>query len=272
MKNKITTMSCDGDLIRLGFMASNPRGQSWEKHVIDLPGGVFSVRNSGTICWKKQIMSIPAGQLALYKALPRHQFSSGKDWSYFWFHVPESFFEPFANVPCNTNIPSCWLSRFSPRESKQIHMELNEALACQNGNSCQEKLMETLLRLVLLRVLNSLPATQPSETPEAFSECIRALANSSSHENIDRLATRCGMSRATFFRRFRKAFGCSPIEYRHNVLISQAKILLHSTGMQIKEIAEHLHFKNEYYFSSFFRSRTGTTPTAYRKNRAVHPE
>ena len=39
-----------------------------------------------------------------------------------------------------------------------------------------------------------------------------------------------------------------------------------------KEIAEYLCFSSEYHFSNFFKSKTGISPRAYRKETDLHSE
>jgi AraC-like DNA-binding protein len=47
--------------------------------------------------------------------------------------------------------------------------------------------------------------------------------------------------------------------------LDRARTLLAEGGPSVKEIAEKLHFGNEYYFSSFFKAKTGVSPTQFRK-------
>jgi len=62
----------------------------------------------------------------------------------------------------------------------------------------------------------------------------------------------------------RKQFHMSALEMIQQRVLLEAKRLLHSSGMSIKEIAFHLGFKNLVYFSYFFRSKTTLTPSEYR--------
>ncbi|GAB4107643.1 helix-turn-helix domain-containing protein [Echinicola sediminis] len=47
----------------------------------------------------------------------------------------------------------------------------------------------------------------------------------------------------------------------------EAKRLLQSTSLTVKEVAFELGFADHAYFSNFFKSQTGTTPSGFRKNR-----
>ncbi len=92
----------------------------------------------------------------------------------------------------------------------------------------------------------------------------------SMRERIDReisvvaLAKECALSHVQLIRRFKKAFGCTPSEYIAHLRLERARALLSQTDMQIKAVAKECGFENEYYFSNFFKMRTGLCPTAFR--------
>ncbi|MEJ5962531.1 helix-turn-helix domain-containing protein [Pedobacter immunditicola] len=49
------------------------------------------------------------------------------------------------------------------------------------------------------------------------------------------------------------------------MVIQESKILLHKSALSILQIAESLHFKDQFHFSKFFKKKTGLNPSAYRK-------
>jgi len=61
----------------------------------------------------------------------------------------------------------------------------------------------------------------------------------------------------------RKQFQMSALEVIQERVLMEAKWLLHSSEMSIKEIAFHLGFKNLVYFSYFFKAKTKLTPSEY---------
>lgn len=54
------------------------------------------------------------------------------------------------------------------------------------------------------------------------------------------------------------------IQYR---VCTEAKRLLQSNALSVKEISYELGFDNHSYFSNFFKSQTGMSPSAFRENR-----
>ena len=73
------------------------------------------------------------------------------------------------------------------------------------------------------------------------------------------------LSESQIIRIFKKDLSVSPYEYILDQKLAQARLLLRSTGLMVKEIAFQLGFCDEHYFSSLFKQKTGKTPTAYRK-------
>ena len=64
---------------------------------------------------------------------------------------------------------------------------------------------------------------------------------------------------------FRSAYGITPYAYFLNKKIQLAKDMLLNTNLSVKQIANHLSFADEYYFSNVFKQKVGLSPTAYRK-------
>lgn len=63
----------------------------------------------------------------------------------------------------------------------------------------------------------------------------------------------------------KKHLGISATQLIQQRVLLEAKRLLQSTGLSIKEIAFELGFVDHAYFSNFFRNQTNITPTAFRE-------
>lgn len=80
------------------------------------------------------------------------------------------------------------------------------------------------------------------------------------------LAGQVNLNEQYFCRLFKKAIGCSPIEYINEYRIKQAKRLLEETDLQVTEICLECGYNNLGNFLQEFRKRTETTPLQYRKH------
>jgi AraC-like DNA-binding protein len=65
---------------------------------------------------------------------------------------------------------------------------------------------------------------------------------------------------------FKQYTGFSPAQYQMEIKIQKSKDLLTSTSMPVKEIAFDLNFESVSYFVTFFKSKTGMSPTEYRND------
>lgn len=86
--------------------------------------------------------------------------------------------------------------------------------------------------------------------------------------DIEMLARNLPMGYSKFRTEFKKISGQSPHEYHLTLRLEKAKELLHSTSLNINEIAYQTGFDSEYYFSKFFKKKVGISPKFYR-NRHV---
>ena len=75
------------------------------------------------------------------------------------------------------------------------------------------------------------------------------------------------ISKNTLCSRFMRVMNCSVMEYRQKVRINEAKELLVSTRLGVKEIAEKCGFSGANYFSLIFKREVGISPLNYRKSK-----
>ena len=82
--------------------------------------------------------------------------------------------------------------------------------------------------------------------------------------NLEHYAGKKGFSEAHLIRSFRHAFQTTPYEYLMNKKVETAKRLLLYSRLSVKEIAARLSFSDQYYFSNYFKRKTGAAPRTYR--------
>lgn len=82
---------------------------------------------------------------------------------------------------------------------------------------------------------------------------------------ISDLAGQVNLNEQYFCRLFKKAIGCSPVEYINEYRVRQAKHLLEKTDLPVTEVCLECGYNNLGNFLREFRRHTGTTPLQYRK-------
>ena len=104
-----------------------------------------------------------------------------------------------------------------------------------------------------------------AELPPEVEQLKNALDESlESGFKLESCAAKLGFSEAHLIRSFSQAFQTTPYEYLMNRKIETAKRLLLYSRLSIKEIAARLSFSDQYYFSNYFKRKTGASPRCYR--------
>lgn len=81
------------------------------------------------------------------------------------------------------------------------------------------------------------------------------------------VAEHCGISISGLYSLFRQKLGKTPVQMRHEILISQAVELLSNTDMSVEQISAKLEFSSPSYFRKLFKTHTGVTPLELRRDR-----
>ena len=81
---------------------------------------------------------------------------------------------------------------------------------------------------------------------------------------IEELSTIAFMQPTYFIRKFKAAFGESPIAYLNKLRIYKSLYLLASTSLSLSEIAHKVGIYDSSYFSKTFKNHCNTTPSEYR--------
>lgn len=90
---------------------------------------------------------------------------------------------------------------------------------------------------------------------------INALKNNSEQTHkIDYYAKLCNMSEGNFRRLFRAYVGKSPIEFRNEIRLANARSLLQSGEYNVSEAAETTGFTNQSFFIRLYKKKYGHTP------------
>jgi AraC-like DNA-binding protein len=83
--------------------------------------------------------------------------------------------------------------------------------------------------------------------------------------SVEKLSALACMSKATFFRVFKREFGLTPVEYIVRERLAEAKRLLRQPLMTVADVCMRAGFNNLSYFQALFKKHEGMTPGAYKK-------
>ncbi len=80
------------------------------------------------------------------------------------------------------------------------------------------------------------------------------------NEKISYYANLCGMSEVNFRRVFREYTGLSPVDYRNDIRLKNALLMIESGEYNVSETAEKCGFSNLSFFIRLFKKKYGNTP------------
>ena len=237
----------EDDLVS-GQTVCTPGYRSWYQRFIAPWGIIFVHSGRGTLSCEGKAFSPEQGTLILltpgFFARP---------------HVADALQWP-------QTIPGAGAVRFSGEEETTIGNTLREVHQLERLRPPGwNPLAMLLLESVLVRGFNRIQAVR-AEPDSAIRLAQELLLNSS--DSVDRIAARCGLSRAALFAKFRKETGISPRQYRECAMLRRAARLLEQSGLPVSEIAEQSGMPDPYYFSTRFRKFFGLSPREYRRRAA----
>lgn len=144
---------------------------------------------------------------------------------------------------------------------KELHSILG--LAKENREDCTEEIICILNRAFLKMREHAKGMDHATDPAKKMKEYLRNHADSKF--KMEELCRYISRSESQTIKIFKKAFGITPYAYFLEKKIKLAKDMLLNTNLSVKQIADHLSFADEYYFSNVFKQKTGVSPTKYRK-------
>ncbi|MGV2806326.1 helix-turn-helix domain-containing protein, partial [Clostridium perfringens] len=80
------------------------------------------------------------------------------------------------------------------------------------------------------------------------------------------LARMANISPKYFVDLFKKTFGQTTIDYLTHVRMNHAKRYLAESDDRLRDIAQRVGYKDEFYFSRIFKKKVGMSPSEYARN------
>jgi transcriptional regulator GlxA family with amidase domain len=84
--------------------------------------------------------------------------------------------------------------------------------------------------------------------------------------DVDELVTRCGLSRAQFFRAFRQSTGQTPHRYLVGLRLERARELLETSSLAVADVTRAVGMGSNAGFARLFNQRFGEQPARYRRS------
>lgn len=180
-----------------------------------------------------------------------------------------------------------YLNEFFPKEDSkskwllnydEYHFYNNEEIAflinkviriCSEKSKEKDVLADLTLKELLIRIMQSQNLKSFNDDHVGINQNPLSYvmgyikANLNEKISIDSLSNKACMSKATFYRLFKRELGISPNDYILTEKMNKAKELLSHPGNKIAAISYELGFSDSNYFIRAFKKIVGITPGAY---------
>jgi len=180
-----------------------------------------------------------------------------------------------------------YLNEFFPKEDpsskwrldyEKYHFQNNEEIAalinkvariCSERSGSKDILADLTLKELLVRIMQSQNlSTMAGDTGNANRNPLTYVlnyikANLNEKININKLTDKACMSKASFYRLFKRELGISPNDFILSEKISRAKQLLSNPGAKVAAVSYELGFSDANYFIRAFKKIEGVTPGNY---------
>lgn len=186
-----------------------------------------------------------------------------------------------------------YLNEFFPKEDSQskwllnydeYHFYNNEEIAylinkviriCSEKSTEKDVLADLTLKELLIRIMQSQNLKTINDehhhlNHNSLAYVIGYIKNNLNEKiSIDHLSSKACMSKATFYRLFKRELGISPNDYILAEKMSKAKELLAKPGAKIAAISYELGFSDSNYFIRTFKKIVGITPGAFQLQKYI---
>lgn len=220
---------------------------------------------SGTMFYEtSQQFSAERGQVALIDCHQPHHFYTTGDTEAMWIHFDGANAADFFNqiIAFRGGKQS-----FTPSPDDRIEQEIAQIISgLRSANISEVDCSQRIYRILCALLFPSTPSVK-YENHNAISQAIRYIDQHLFEQiSVKQIAEQIRLSTSHFSRLFRSATGFSPHEYIMLHRIDEAKALLQSTSLSVKEIAFRVGYRSEVNFILAFTDKTGLSPTQFRKN------
>ncbi len=165
-------------------------------------------------------------------------------------------------------LPQVVLVRNDPRLSALVQLAIEESRA---QRPAREVVLARLLEVLMIEALrtttagtHTAPGLARALADPRLAQALRSLHARPGHPwTVAQLADEAALSRSTFFERFQRALGATPMDYLLAWRMAIAKRLLRQREGNIAEVAERVGYSSASTFSVAFNRHVGLPPGQY---------
>ncbi|MCI8360228.1 MAG: AraC family transcriptional regulator [Clostridiales bacterium] len=226
---------------------------------------LYTLSGRGSLRYGEKDYALAPESLMYIDCMEAHSYrpAGPAPWSFYWVHfygaTSDGYYKLFHNAapPVVENLAE---SRIPA---------LMEGLVESNrttGPSAELENARKLLELITEIILAAAPDYAGGEMPAGMREVAAYMERHYGEPlTLDRLAQRFSLSKYHLARAFKQAAGVAPGEYLIRLRMNRAQDLLKNSDLPLSEVAAAVGVSSQNHFYTLFKSRTGHSPSEYRK-------
>ncbi len=225
--------------------------------------GAMEIFNDG-----RRALAAP-GQIALIDCRKPHRYKALRDARMLFLHFDgantAAFFDQIISVHSGKWVLSLPTGCHVRSDLLRIFDALAHPITLHPASLSESGLSQTIYR-ILCELL--VPPRDASLTPDQdviAQAIIYILDHLFESLSVEDVAASVSLSASHFSRLFKARTGYSPHEYIVLRRIDEAKSLLHTTALSVKQIAFRVGYHSEVNFISSFTAKTGMSPASFRR-------
>lgn len=195
--------------------------------------------------------------------------------SFFMKYLPmEKGFQEFRDIIEKNR--SGFLNNHSYPITAKMHLVINEIIHCPWKNSQRKLFLEAKVLELLFLQIEQISSFQEICLPSVKSAIVLdkihhakevILANIDLPLKLEDLAKKVETNECTLKKGFKEVFGTTVFGFIKEIKMEEAKNMLLSGKLSVKEVADHIGYKNPQHFSTAFKRKFGLSPTIFSKSR-----
>ena len=204
------------------------------------------------------------GDIAVIPPGVLHKFSYFKreNSKYYWCHfsgtVASDIIKKTIASHCRIFHIGCYMN------IAQLFIKIYESML-NNSDDVTNNLLYTLLFSISALADNPLNADCDENVSDILKSVIYIQNNYNKDISVDILSEMCHLSKYNFMRKFKTITGSPVHKFIIDYRMMQAKRLLSTTELNVKEVALHVGFSDNMYFSRAFKKHFGISPSEYKE-------
>jgi AraC family transcriptional regulator, arabinose operon regulatory protein len=223
----------------------------------------YILRGQGIVKTEEKEFSAVEGDIYILHKQSNHSYysDSKNPWIKIWFNAKGPLIDSLINIYKLSSI-----NHISNLDISELFFKILEI--AKNSKKSDKEIFSAaslVFHEIIIRLSKVIHANQVVQSPDAIKLKQYLDKKYMADISLKEMGELIFRSPSQTIRIFKNNFGITPYNYLMNKKLEVSKLMLQNTNISIKEISISLSFADEHYFSNYFKSKIGLSPSLFRK-------